>query len=200
MIEKIINVFKIINILIVFIFSLILISDYYAKDEYLDSKYLYNNKDSYNKVNVKYDKVNYSSNNVNYKNNNINILIPKIKLNKSVVKANENFSNLDNNLVYYRAFNVYDKNIIFGHSGLSFGTYFNRIDELSDNDFLYIIKDNIKYKYTFKSKYVIDETDTFILNNEIDSKKLLLITCHKIHKNKRIVVEFTYKCTKNVEN
>lgn len=171
-----------------------LISDYYAKDEVLDSKYLYNS-DVYNKVNISYNKLNY--NNIS---NNIIISIPKIKLNKKVVKANKNFSNLSNNLVYYNSFNSCDKNLIFGHSGLGFGTYFNRIDELSNNDLLYIIKGNVKYTYLFKSKYIIDETDTFILNDEKNSKKLLLITCHKVHKNKREVVEFNLKCTKNVEN
>ena len=189
MIKKLISIIKIINILIVFVLSLTFIYDRYSNSEVYTSNYMINNGFN-NKNNL--ESINYI--------NEIYIYIPSINLNKKVVKAYDDFSNLNNNLVYYKSLNVNDKNIIFGHSGLGFGTYFNRIDELKDNDLLYIRVGNINYTYVFKDKYIINETDTYILNNETNSNKLLLITCNKSVKNKRLVVEFKLKCTKSVEN
>ena len=60
--------------------------------------------------------------------------IPKIKLKEYVKKALDDFSNLDNSLVYYKEFDINDKIVIFGHSGMSYGSYFNRINELKKQD------------------------------------------------------------------
>ena len=59
--------------------------------------------------------------------------IPKIKLKEYVKKALDDFSNLDNSLVYYKEFDINDKIVIFGHSGMSYGSYFNRINEWYEN-------------------------------------------------------------------
>lgn len=117
--------------------------------------------------------------------------IPKINLKLEVVKANDNFENLDNNLVYYNHFNPDDKIIIFGHSGVGFGTYFNRLDELNSNDKAYLIIDGKKYYYYVNDVYEVSKNATYILKNEYDSKKLLLVTCVKGDKNKRLVVELS---------
>lgn len=117
--------------------------------------------------------------------------IPKINLKLEVVKANDNFENLDNNLVYYNHFNPDDKIIIFGHSGVGFGTYFNRLDELNINDIAYLIINGKKYYYYVNDVYEVSKNATYILKNEYDSKKLLLVTCVKGDKNKRLVVELS---------
>lgn len=117
--------------------------------------------------------------------------IPKINLKLEVVKANDNFENLDNNLVYYNHFNPDDKIIIFGHSGVGFGTYFNRLDELNSNDKAYLIINGKKYYYYVNDVYEVSKNATYILKNEYDSKKLLLVTCVKGDKNKRLVVELS---------
>jgi LPXTG-site transpeptidase (sortase) family protein len=117
--------------------------------------------------------------------------VPKINLKLEVIKANDNFENLDNNLVYYNHFNPDDKIIIFGHSGVGFGTYFNRLDELNSNDKAYLIIDGNKYHYYVTKVYEVSKNATYILKNEYDSKKLLLVTCVKGDKNKRLVVELS---------
>lgn len=115
--------------------------------------------------------------------------IPKINLKQKVLKASEEFENLNNNLVYYNYFNPNNKIIIFGHSGVGFGTYFNRLDELNINDEAYLIINGNKYYYCVNDVYEVFKNATYILKNEQDSKKLLLITCVKGNNNKRLVVE-----------
>lgn len=115
--------------------------------------------------------------------------IPSINLETIVKKATDNFDNLDKNLVYYKN-NDYNKTIIIlGHSGLGYGTYFNRINELSFSDLLYLSVGNKKIEYKFSKNYEIKETYVDILNSNLNNT-LLLITCKKNDNNKRLVVEY----------
>ncbi len=125
--------------------------------------------------------------------------IPKIELFLKVNKATTNFDNLDYGLVYYKNFNPDNKIIIFGHSGMGTGTYFNRLSELKKKDVAYLIHNNIEYKYIVNSVYDISKKDVYILYDEMDSKKLLLITCLKNNKNRRLVVEFAMESMKTIE-
>lgn len=116
------------------------------------------------------------------------ISIPSIDLETIVKKADENFSNLDKNLVYYKNNDYNNTIIILGHSGVGYGTYFNRIDELSYSDSLYLYINNKKIEYKFDKKYEIKETDINILNSNYEGT-LLLITCKKNDNTKRLVVK-----------
>lgn len=140
----------------------------------------------------------YETKSVSYANL-IMLKIPKINLLTKVIKANENFSNLNSSLVYYREFNPNNKIIIFGHSGMGKGTYFNRLDELSLDDEVYLQYNKKIYKYSITRTYNILKKDTYILKKEDDSKKLLLVTCIKNNKNKRLVVELVQKKAKSIE-
>ena len=62
----------------------------------------------------------------NYKSDFI-IEIPKIKLESIIKKADLDFKNLDDSLVYYKYDDYNDKIIVFGHSGVGYGVYFNRL-------------------------------------------------------------------------
>ena len=127
-------------------------------------------------------------------NNTKNILsVPKINLHQEIIKADDNFSNLNYNLVYYKYLNPEDRIIIFGHSGTGYGTYFNRIDELDENDIAYLYLKSGTFKYTIKSIYLISKYDVYILDNKPKNGDLLLITCYKKNKNKRYVVELSLK-------
>ena len=121
------------------------------------------------------------------------IEIPSIDLKLYLEKAEDNFSNLDTYLVYYKDFNPDNKIIIFGHSGMGKGTFFNRLDELKNNDLVYIYNKNKKYKYYVNSIYIVNKKRIDILNEEKGAKKLLLITCDKNNKNNRVVVELLQK-------
>ncbi len=115
--------------------------------------------------------------------------IPSINLYNSVIKTDANFKNLNKSLVYYNNDNYDDTIIILGHSGLGFGTYFNRLDEIKINDACFLYKNKHKATYILKRKYVIDDTYVDILNTN-RKKKLILITCDKNNKSKRLVLEY----------
>lgn len=155
--------------------------------------------------------INYKYNNKNYKYNTIyeveanyilrknrSIFIPKINLKQDVIKLNDEMSNLDNSIAYYNEFNINDKIVIFGHSGVGNGVYFNRLDELNKDDFMYVYNDNYEYLYIVKNVYIINDIDTYILKEEKNSNKVLLVTCYKKDKSKRLVVEFLQKSSKNL--
>lgn len=127
------------------------------------------------------------------------ISIPKINLKLYVTKAKNDFSNLSNNLVYYKHFNLDNKIIIFGHSGLGKGTYFNRLDELEKGDLLELYYENKIYFYDINNVYIVDKKRVDILNDEANSKKILLVTCDKINKDNRLVVELLQKRAKTLE-
>ena len=121
---------------------------------------------------------------------NKNILsIPKINLHQEVLETDDTFYNLNNNLVYYKKIDPEERIIIFGHSGIGYGTYFNRIDELEENDEAYLYLKSGAFKYHVKSTYLISKYDVYILENKGKTHDLLLITCYKKDKNKRFVVE-----------
>lgn len=127
------------------------------------------------------------------------IEIPRINLFLNVEKADDNFQNLDESLVYYKYFNPNNKIIIFGHSGMGVGTYFNKLHKLSSNDFVNLYLEDKVYKYIFNKSYTVSKNATYILENEENSKKLLLITCKRNDKNKRVVVELVLKSSQTLK-
>ena len=175
------NIYKISTLCLILIISIELFNIIYYK--YKEEKNIisyYNNETNYN-----------------YKNTMI-INIPSIGLNYSVKKADNNFRNLNRNLVYYKNKNYAEKIIIFGHSGMGFGIYFNRIDEISYNDEAKLYMDNKEITYFFDKKYSVLSSDISVLKND-EKKVLLLITCDKNNKNKRLVVKFILKGSKIVK-
>ena len=125
-------------------------------------------------------------------NNNMVINIPKINLEMIVRKADNEFKNLDKGLIYYKN-NDYNKTIIIlGHSGIGYGVYFNRINELDKEDIIYLCVNDRKITYKISQIYLIDKSEVGILNIKNESV-LLLITCYKYDKNKRLVVKSVVK-------
>lgn len=133
----------------------------------------------------------------NYKSDFI-IKIPKIKLESIIKKADLDFKNLDDSLVYYKYDDYKDKIIVFGHSGVGYGVYFNRLDELEINDYLYLYKDKLKITYNVNKKYNIPDTNISILENDC-KEALLLVTCDKNNKNMRLVVELGVNSVKTLK-
>lgn len=148
-----------------------------------------------NKVEVESYYNNNSS--FNYKSNMI-IDIPSINLKATVKLADNDFKNLDDGLVYYKYNDYKNKIIIFGHYGIGYGTYFNRLDELTFNDNVYLYKDKLKITYAVDKIYDIKSTNIDILYND-EKERLLLITCKKNDKNKRLVVNLSVKSVKTLK-
>ena len=122
------------------------------------------------------------------------IEIPCINLKQIVNMANDNFSNLNESLVYYKNNDYRKKIIIFGHSGMGYGTYFNNLDKLNLNDIVYLDINNNKLTYYVSNIYMASKEDINILKEE-NKSILLLITCDKYDKNNRLVVKLLLKST-----
>lgn len=174
------------NILKIVLITLIIIL---IKDVFFMVYISYNNKKE-----VKSYYENNSS--FNYKSDMV-LSIPKINLEAVVKKADNDFKNLNKNLVYYKNDNYKKSIIILGHSGVGYGTFFNRIDELDKDDDVYLYKDKLKISYVVDKKYNVLDTniDVLKINN---TPGLTLITCDKKDKNKRLVVKLTLKGTETL--
>ena len=142
----------------------------------------------------------YISNQTKYNYLNYEVLeIPSINLLEKLEKNKDNFSNLDNSLVYYEDLNYNNRIIIFGHSGMGYNTYFNRLDELKINNTAYLYYEDLKIEYILKEVYTVDKYETDIMYYTNNKKELVLITCVKNNKNRRLVLKFNIKGIKNIE-
>ena len=133
----------------------------------------------------------------NYKSDMV-LSIPSVNLKNVVKKADNEFKLLDRYLVYYKNNNYKDGIVILGHSGMGYGTYFNRLDEIDNKSDVYIYKDKLKLTYQFKEKMDVKETRTDILNSA-KANELILITCKKSVKDERLVVKLVLKSAKTIE-
>ena len=133
----------------------------------------------------------------NYKSDMV-LSIPSVNLKNVVKKADNEFKLLDRYLVYYKNNNYKDGMVILGHSGMGYGTYFNRLDEIDNKSDVYIYKDKLKLTYQFKEKMDVKETRTDILNSA-KANELILITCKKSVKDERLVVKLVLKSAKTIE-
>ena len=109
--------------------------------------------------------------------------IPKINFKKGI-KDN---TNVDNGIAILDIDKYNNGDIILlSHSGNCDVCYFNRLDELSYNDQIFIYKDNIKYIYKVDS---IEEKikNTFKLEDSTNS--VTLITCKKNTDNIQIIIK-----------
>lgn len=77
--------------------------------------------------------------------------------------------------------------VIGAHSGYGDNALFNDLKKLDKDDEIYLIYDNIEYKYRVDEIREVSEYDLSILDNK-DSSILTLLTCNLDDKSKRIVV------------
>lgn len=141
----------------------------------------------------------YFNNNSSFNYNGDMVLdIHDISLKNIVKKSDDKFKLLDRYLVYYKNNNYKEGIVILGHSGMGYGTYFNRLDELDNKSNVYIYKDKLKLTYQFKEKMDVKETQTDILNSA-KANELILITCKKSVKDERLVVKLVLKSAKTID-
>lgn len=116
------------------------------------------------------------------------IEIPRVDVSNVVIKANNDFSNLKDSLVYYGNVNPNNKIIIFGHSRMGKGIYFNRIDELKVGDKIFLTYNRERFLYIIEDVYHVNKANLSILRENKNEKKIVLITCLKKEKDKRLVI------------
>lgn len=161
-----------------------------TKEIFIDFYVNYKNKESITSYYKNDSSFNYESDMI--------ISIPKINLERVVEKAADDFKNLNKSLVYYKRNNPNEKLVIFGHSGVGYGTYFNRIDELEVGNKVYLYINKLKVTYVVSEKYMVLETDISILNND-EEGSLLLVTCNKNNKKKRLIVKLMVENIKTLK-
>lgn len=130
--------------------------------------------------------------------NDMVIEIPKVNLKNIVIRSSSDFKELNESLVYYENNDYNKKIVIFGHSGMGYGTYFNRLDELKRNDFIYLYSRGNKITYEVEEIYTIKEDDLRVLEEE-KNRVLYLVTCLKSDKKMRLVVKLLYKSAKTLK-
>ena len=109
--------------------------------------------------------------------------IPIINLKKGLKRD----TNVDDGITIIDYQKFINNNIILAsHSGNCDTCYFSRLDEITENDFVYLYKDNVKYIYQV---YNIKELkkNTFKLDDK--NGMITLITCSKIKDDMQIIIE-----------
>lgn len=78
---------------------------------------------------------------------------------------------------------------IAGHRNYTFGTYFNRLEEVENGDFVEVSYNNNSYTYEIYESFVVLPTEVSVLDNVEGDSIVTLITCHPKGKNShRLIV------------
>lgn len=80
--------------------------------------------------------------------------------------------------------------VLAGHRSHTFGTFFNRLDEITVGDIIDIQKgDGTKVSYEVYEMLFVKPNDTSVLNGSSKNKVITLITCHpEINPDSRLIV------------
>lgn len=70
---------------------------------------------------------------------------------------------------------------IAGHRNYTFGSMFNRLDEIEIGDEVEIEFLGETFKYKINEKIIVEPDDLSVLDQDKDKKELTLITCHPIY-------------------
>ena len=71
--------------------------------------------------------------------------------------------------------------VIAGHRNYNFGKFFNRLDEVEENDLIYIDSPTQTYTYVVKEIKVVEPTDVEILDPVEGKQQLTLYTCTPLY-------------------
>lgn len=71
--------------------------------------------------------------------------------------------------------------VVAGHRSHSFGTYFNRLDEMEVGDEILVTTNGKTYTYTVYETLIVEPDDTSVLRNSSNHRVLTLITCHPLY-------------------
>ena len=119
------------------------------------------------------------------------IMIDKINLKKPLYKIESNHNKVDENVTILKSSTLPDQEqsilIIAAHSGTSHISYFERLDELTENDIIKIHYQNKDYFYQVTSIWEEDKTG-YIHINKKKEKQLILTTCSPKHEGKQLIV------------
>lgn len=87
--------------------------------------------------------------------------------------------------------NAVGNSVMAGHRSHSFGTFFNRLDELNNGDEIIVTSaDGSIITYEIYDKYLVEPTDLSVLKNNDEFRIITLITCDPvIDPDKRLIIQ-----------
>lgn len=117
--------------------------------------------------------------------------IPKINLKRGLVNPDSLDNDVSKNIEILKPVEMPDKKsgtfILASHSGNSNIAYFDRLNELTKGDLVFVYYKGIKYHYKITNSYTEDKDGTIIIKREKDKNVIVLTTCKKTSKDKQLV-------------
>jgi sortase A len=71
--------------------------------------------------------------------------------------------------------------VVAGHRSHSFGTYFNRLDEVAIGDVIKVTKGGVSYNYEVYETLIVEPDDLSVLRGSSNHKVITLITCYPLY-------------------
>lgn len=120
------------------------------------------------------------------------IEIPSINIKKGLVDKNSVYNNVNYNVQIMKESSYPDVDkglfILAAHNGTCYNCYFKHLDNIKNNDLIYVNYKNKKYTYKVAKKYTVNKTGYVSIYRNNDVTSLALVTCTWGTKNKQTVV------------
>lgn len=131
-------------------------------------------------------------NNTNTQINYLMVLeVPKIGLKKGIYDIESKYNFVNYGIEILKDSNMPDKElgnvILASHRGTSNIAYFNKLDNLNNDDIVIIYYQGIKYSYKITNIYGQDKTGSIKILKDMNKTTITLITCKKNTKDKQLV-------------
>ena len=117
--------------------------------------------------------------------------IPKISLKKGIYYKDNKNNNVDHNIAILPSSSMPDEDkgsvILASHNGNTRVSYFKYLENLSNNDFVYLYYKGKKYQYSIYKSEIVDKVGTIKIKKDSSISNIVLISCKNGTKDKQIV-------------
>jgi len=117
--------------------------------------------------------------------------IPKIGLKKGVYFKDNKYNDVDYNIAILSSSSLPDEEggnvILASHNGNTKVSYFKRLEELTNNDYVYIYYNGIKYTYEINKSEIVNKIGNIKVSKEKSKSSIVLISCKNGTNDKQIV-------------
>lgn len=117
--------------------------------------------------------------------------IPKINLKKGIYNKNSTLNNVDKNIEILNSSDLPDKEkgsvILASHNGNTKVSFFKNLEELSNDDIVYIYYLGIRYTYKIYKSEIVDKVGNIKVTKDKNVSNIVLITCKNGTNDKQIV-------------
>ena len=117
--------------------------------------------------------------------------IPKINLKKGIYYKDNKNNNVDHNIAILPSSSMPDEDkgsvVLASHNGNTRVSYFKYLENLSNNDFVYLYYKGKKYQYGIYKSEIVDKVGTIKIKKDSSISNIVLISCKNGTKDKQIV-------------